>query len=293
VIQLSTIARALTTLGTSALLAACSAPGNGDGGADANTSCTSSGEQSAVISQLTFERVNMGVSQGFDLDGRVSTESDSMSCNQADYTAPDGTAGIDNQASILFDAIDAATNNALTPAVQTAINNGQLLLTISLEHVDDPMNDPCIDVVFRKVTGMALVGTNGMLTPNQTFDVEPMQPTSTVHAAIVNGVVDAGPFELSLPITVLTANFTITVHNAHLRLQVAADGSLSGLVGGGISVADVIMIASGLKIGADTIDTIATTIRGVADLQFDAMAGECQQVSATIGVQTVPAFVNP
>ncbi len=243
------------------------------------------------MSQFTFvTNTSATVSDGFDIDNRVSTMSDPMTCGIDDFTSPSGTPGIDNQFSALVAAINLATNNVLQTDIHNAINNGQLLISVSVQHVDDPMNDPCVDVVFRKVHGTALVGTDGFLNPNQTFDVVATAPVSTVHASLVNGVIDVAPFTLALPVNILDADFVINLHNAHLRLTLAADGSMTGLMGGGIEVSEISTIASGLTIGTDLRDQAVSLAQANADLVFD--GSTCAQISAAFSFNAVPAFVN-
>jgi hypothetical protein len=98
-----------------ALLAGSSvALGAGASGCVAETSpmCTTEpGQHDGVIlfRGITFTREDMGVSDGFDLDGRVSDRGDAQSCRKADFTSTDGRTGIDNQISQLLPIIEEQT----------------------------------------------------------------------------------------------------------------------------------------------------------------------------------------
>jgi hypothetical protein len=256
--------------------------------------CTIDGEPGLILFRgITFARNDdMGTSEGFDLDGRVSDRSDFEACRKPDFTAPDGTRGIDNQVSELLPIIEMQTGGLrLDDVLQTAIDNGQLLIAFELLGVDDPMNDPCVTVRLRPVVGMPLLGTDGRVLPGQTFDVAPDGEVSTVEGArIVDGVLEVGPAPVALPVQILDARFTLHVEDAQVRLERQDDGSWRGALGGGISVDEMIQVAMGLNIPSDLMGAVQLVLRTNADLARDA-EGDCQQISATLLVDGVPAYL--
>ncbi len=242
---------------------------------------------------ITFARADeANVSAGFDLDGRVSDRGDFDSCRKADFTSPDGTPGIDNQISELLPIIEMQTGGLrLDDVLQTAINNGQLLIALEVLDLDDPMNDPCVTVRLRPVVGMPLIGTDGRVLPGQTFDVSPDGEVSTVEGArLVDGVLEVGPAPVALPVQILDARFTLHVEDARMRLERQDDGSWQGALGGGISVAEMIQVAQGLTIPSDLMGAVNLVLRTNADLARDE-SGDCQQISATLVVDGVTAFL--
>jgi hypothetical protein len=257
-------------------------------------SCELDAEPSLVLFRgISFARADeANVSEGFDLDGRVSDRADLESCRKPDFTAPDGTPGIDNQIARLLPIIEMQTGGLrLDDVLQTAIDNGQLLIAFELLGVDDPMNDPCVTVRLRPVVGTPLLGTDGRVLPGQTFDVAPEGEVSTIEGArIVDGVLEVGPASIALPVQVLDARFTLHVEKAHVRLERRPDGSWRGLLGGGISVEEMIQIATGLNIPSSLMGAVMLVLRSNADLARDE-AGDCQQISATLVVDGVPAFL--
>ncbi|MEZ4405572.1 MAG: hypothetical protein R3A52_03610 [Polyangiales bacterium] len=279
-------------------VALCAAlAGCGDDGPATPSGCArptdAGGEQSAVMTSLLFERgdTTARVSRGFDLDGVVSTGQDVASCFRQDYTDPDGRRGVDNQAATLFRIIDGATNNALDPLLQGAINNGQVLLGLTFEGLDDWRDDACVSVTFRRLTGSPRVGSDMRIVRGMTFDAIPGEIAGHAVGAVRDGVFEAGPFELVLPIAVLDARFIINLHGTRVRLSLSEEGNVEGLVGGGIVADESARIASGLGLPESARALAGDTVRRNTDLAPDA-EGACTQISGAFTFLARPAFIN-
>lgn len=250
-------------------------------------------EQSMVMTRVVLLRQSApGISDGFNLDGRVSGSDDALSCRRRDLANADGTPGIDNQLSLLVPALDTATAGALDAAIQGAINNGQMMVAVSVEGLDDRLNDPCVSLVFRRVQGSPFVGSDARIDPGQTFDAMREEPVSRVTGRMRNGVIEAGPFSLGLPIAVLTARFVIPIQNARVRIRWRADDTFEGLIGGGIPAAGMIAATETLVIGRDLMSLVRRLILSITDLDPDA-DGDCQSFSAAVAFDGRAAFVNP
>lgn len=292
--------RRRATLALCALLGACGddgAAGASDAGASRPlAACDSPGRtRSAVLASFVFTRADAtrgNVVDGFDLDGRVSTASDLQGCRQGDFTSPDGVPGIDNQIARLLPVVDSMTGGAFDGLIQGAVNNGQLLVAVTLDRVDDLRDDACVTVSFQRVAGMPFVGSDMRIDPGQTFDLMRDQPVSRVEGRIRGGVLEAGPFALALPVTALDARFTLNLHGARLRARVRDDGALTGIVAGGVSVAEFSETIRGLTIRPEEMAAFTGALRLFADLQPD-MAGMCTQISMGMNFDARPAFVNP
>lgn len=291
--------RRALSLALCALLGACGDDNTAaatDAGTRALAACDSAGRQrSAVLASFLFTRADASrgnVVDGFDLDDYVSSAGDIMGCRQADFTAPNGTRGIDNQIARLLPVVDSMTGGAFDGLIQAAVNNGQLLVAITLDRVDDLRDDQCVTLSFQRVAGMPFVGSDMRIDPGQTFDLQREQPVSRVEGRIRGGVLEAGPFTLALPITALDARFIITLHNARFRATVRPDGGLSGIVAGGVSVAEFSETIRGLTIRPEEMAAFTGALRLFADLAPDD-GGMCQQISVGMRFDARPAFVNP
>ena len=103
-----------------------------------------------VIDAITFAaETEAGVSPGFNLDGMVSNGSDAESCGGVDYTDPDGTPGVDNQAALLVPVFDLVGFGAVSSFIQGAVAEGGFLLLWQIDGIDDLFYDE--EVLERSV----------------------------------------------------------------------------------------------------------------------------------------------
>lgn len=234
-----------------------------------------------------------GVSDGFDIDAHVSGGSDPIGCRHADFSTPAGEHGIDNQIATLVPIIESQAGGVtLDSILQTAINDGQLMLAIELLGVDDEMNDDCVTVRTRPLMGTPSLGTDGLIEIGQTFDAQPGgEQTLIPNARIVNGVVDVGPVPLTVPVAILDARFTLHIQSGFMHIEIHDDGVWSGKLGGGISIAEMTSIAMGLNIPSGLMGAVAALLMTSADLAPDPMTNRCTQVSSTLVFESATAFV--
>lgn len=253
------------------------------------------GSSTMVIARFGFVRADTtrtGVSDGFDLDDHDSAPGDPVGCGRLDYTAPDGRHGVDNQLALLIPVVDSMTGGALDGAIQTAINGGQLLMTVTVEDLDDRCDDRSVTMVFRRVTGMPFVGSDMRVDPGQTFDQTRDLPVTRAHGRVENGVLVTDATNIPLPVEVLDARFTLNLYGARMRLKLDDAGGAEGVIGGGISISEFTATAESFTIPTALRGAIGTTMRLVADLAPDDN-GRCQQLSAAVSLSLRPAFVNP
>lgn len=230
-----------------------------------------------------------GVSMGFDLDGRISDGTDFESCRQEDYVSPDGEPGIDNQFSILWKAITNVIDDAVDGLLRGAINDGSLLFIIELTGVDDRLNDDCVDLRILQGAGKPDIGTDGYITSGQTFDIASDSPQSYFPCATLrDGVLEAGPFDGEVPVSVLDFNFTMRVYNALVRATLHEDGSMTAMIGTALEAEQIIEI--GESADFRLVGLVSTLVRNRADLDPDEF-GECQKMSGTLLLDGVSAFM--
>ena len=288
---------ALTTLACAAMLAGC---GDADGTPAAPPPAprvcpTTKTSTSMVLTRFAFVRqdtTRTNVSEGFNLDERVSALGDLASCRQADFTAPDGRTGVDNQLSRLIPLVDAMTGGVLDSALQTAINNGQLLMVVTLDDVQDRCNDPEVNLRFQRVAGMPFVGSDMRVDPGQTFDLMRDAPLTRGRGAIRDGVLTISPQDIPMPVAVLDTRFILMFYGAQLRLRLDDDGGAEGVIGGGISVAEFGATAMTFNIPSALQSTVRTSLQLFADLS-PGDDGRCQRISGAMYISARRAFVNP
>jgi hypothetical protein len=248
-----------------------------------------------VLVSYGFVRVDpmrAGVADGFDLDGHRSVMGDPEGCRHADFTSPDGVPGVDNQVARLLPVVDSMTGGAFDGLIQAAVNNGQLLVAVTLDGVDDLRDDACVTLTFQRVQGTPFVGSDMRLDTGQTFDLTRDEPITRTPGRIRGGVIEAGPFDLPLPFAALDARFIVDLRGARVRAQLRPDGSFSGVIGAGISWQEFGDTVSRYGIGAELQRSLTGALRLFADLAPDA-EGVCRQISVGMRFDARPAFVNP
>lgn len=244
-----------------------------------------------VFDTVGFTRVDGdGKVLGFDLDGTTAAV-----CDKADFSAPDGTPGIDNQFATLVPIIEFSGLAAFEGLIQSSIDNGGILLMIDVSGVEDWQNDPSVTVKLRAGRGHPLLGTDGLLLAGQTFWLSDRSPELLLpDARIDNGILTTGSFDGELPISVFEFNYVLDMRGARFRTKVVSDARLEeGLLGGGITLTSIEKVAQTAAIDQpDLYETITTLVAGVGDL-VPGPDGVCTQISAVLKITAIPAYLYP
>jgi hypothetical protein len=247
--------------------------------------------ETTVMQWLDFGREQApGVTVGFDLDGAVTTSRDRRGCAQDDFTSPAGEPGIDNNLALLMPLLDLAAENALQALLLNALNEGRLLVFVerTLEA------DGSYAIRFRRGQGAPLLGTDGRLLAGQTLGLHEDAQLGTASIATREGdVIEARDFDVRLPAVVFATLYVLELKDARLRMELREDGALRGLLGGGIEleqIFEVIRTADTMLNPENSIEAlVGDALRDFADL---APRGRgCEQLSAAIEFEAVPAFV--
>lgn len=243
----------------------------------------------AVARTLKFARQEGGVSLGFDLDARISERGDRETCGQGDFTTPDGEGGIDNAFANVLPIIERVGGTALEGLVQAAINEGDLLVMLEVDGIDSLEQDDAVTVTLLRGIGQPFVGTDDRIEGWQTYDVDPAAPWSKADARIADGILEAGPLEIELPIYVFDFEFLVTVTDARLRVAFGEDGPEWAVLGGTILMENLLDIANNIEGGQNipgTLDTIGRTFADMVKLED----GSCAGISVTLDISLAGAF---
>jgi hypothetical protein len=280
---------ALVLAGASSVLAGCAPEGPAD-----EIQCTTGQTQVATLTSLAFTVVADNVAPGFDLDDRVSDSSDYLSCGKEDYVDPEGVPGIDNRLASLIPVIKDQFGDAVDGLVQGAINDGELVVLLELENVDDVANDECVNVgVQIGMKKRPSLGTDGVIEAYQTFDPDPDFPRSYVtKASIKGGVLKTGSFPLVIPIAIFDVAFTIHLENARFRFSIDEEGKLNGYLGGGLlpqEILDGVVEGAGV---AQYLPAIKVAMEANTDMAYNDDTGKCERFSGALEFQATPAFLR-
>jgi hypothetical protein len=230
-----------------------------------------------------------GVARGFDLDGRVSPAGERESCGHGDLTDPEGRTGIDNQLASIWATLEPLVGPQVAALLQGAINEGRVLVMMELSGVDDLRDDP--DVTFRLFRGVLRpeVGTQGYITPDQTFAFDYENPVSTVsNVAIVDGELVAGPVVLQVPIAILDLDIIADIELGRIRVRIAEDGTFSGYIGGALSLPKI--IGALLETGASAETRLVQPIFE-RNADMEPVDGKCTYISVGLEFDGTTAFV--
>lgn len=243
----------------------------------------------AVARTLKFARQDDGVSLGFDLDGRISDRRDRESCSQPDFVTPDGEPGIDNALAWVVPLIERVGGAALESLVQAAINEGDLLVMLEIDGIDSLDYDDDVTLTLLRGVGLPYVGTDDRIEQWQTFDVDGEAPWSRAPATIVDGILEAGPVEIELPIYVFDFEFLVTVTEARVRMVIGEDGPQWAMMGGIVLMENLLYIANNIEGGQNIPGTLDTVGRTFADMlpQED---GTCAGLSTVIELDLANAW---
>ncbi len=253
--------------------------------------CEGASEEIVLITSMRFARATEGRSDGFDLDGEVSTQGSFSGCGVADQQHFDGTEGIDNSFSNLVPVLEQTEAGALEPLMQYAINEGGMLVLLRWSGIDDPVDDSCVTVETFEGAGDVFLGTQDRLLAGQTLDVDPEGSRSEAPGGRIDGgVVQAGPLEVTVSVEVLDAAVTLTLREVRMRLEPTEDGNYVGVIGGGIDLVDVMAIAEIPGVADYVAELLAGVLGPMADLAPDEN-GTCTRLSFAAEVEAVPVFL--
>ena len=260
-------------------------------------SCTSGGEgftESFVLAEVSLvtEVSEDGLTAvGLNLDGRIDDEPVPETCMKRDFTSPDGMPGVDNQLA-LFGPTLALFGGDPAALIQGAINEGSLLILVELDDLNDYENDDDVTVRLHFGEAPTDVGNDGLLVPGQSFDIKPETISAEMPGQLRDGHLDAGTFDVILPVAVLDQRFNLPIFDGRLSLDMDPQtGEMTGVLGGLVPVEVLIndLIAE-IPGAGDLVPLVTRVLRNSADVD-PVEGGTCAMMSTAMTVRGVTAFV--
>lgn len=240
---------------------------------------------------------------GFDLDSTDGGGTEPGTCSHDDFNAPDGTPGVDYGLWSFLSAFEPLGQGQLVDSVvSSAVKNGEMSIVMELGGVDDLVNDDEVTVQIFSTQDSPLVGTDGQVLPNGTLAVHPDAKFHSTIATgeIKDGVLEAGPFDVSLKffIQIVDANMLLTDNYIRLTL---GNGTASGVLSGHWTVAQIDEIIGtptsengpSPDVGAAGFNhTEFLAAMEAADAGYDDTTGECTSFTTVFRLDAVSAFLT-
>ncbi|WP_310532483.1 hypothetical protein [Novosphingobium sp.] len=238
------------------------------------------------------------IADGLDLDGEQSgTRTPNGIRKHANFTAPDGRKGIDNQLLRVYGCVPGLRGKQgygnQTPNARRA--DGNVVTLIEVSGIDDDKNDGEVEVALIYSGDRPVRDSLGKtFIPNYTFSPS-RDPNFAIYNARVKGRIVDGVV-MSDPIPLLKMNPgqgpEASLHQARFRIAPQADGSAKVLLGG-YQEWKKLAVSSGYSEGLFNykIPGLYYGFRRHADGLYDPVSGEYNGISMAYEIDTVPAFL--
>ena len=182
----------------------------------------------------------------------------------------------------------AAGAEAIPVLLQTAIDQGELLISVEIGAAAE---DGCVPVSVGRAETQPVIGGDGKILPNQTFDRNLDFPVVSDDCATQTGdTLVANTESVRIPLTILGAFLDLEVHDVRLSIIEDEAGGFTGVLGGGLYVDELKTMVAGLGGIGDQIPALVDSVLATrADLRSEP-GGECDRMSAVLTHEAVPAF---
>ena len=230
-----------------------------------------------------------GLSWGFNLDGEVTPDGEEESCGHGDLNDQEGRAGIDNQMAKIWDIIEPVAGVTAQGALQSSINEGRFLIMLEIVGATDFQNAEGVTLNIFQGDAKPVIGTYNLITPSQTYFIDTASDfVSVENLNIVDGVLEAGPVDFTIPVDILELQTTTKIHKGHFRFEINEDGSFVGFMGGAVSVSEFMYDLSQTD-AQEEAALVEPLFKNNADMGYD--GDECDLFSMAFQFEGTKAFV--
>lgn len=283
------------------LLLALAGCGSTRGPADADLGdAPHMGSLTYVLDDWTVSEAPTGrdwnIAPGFDLDGQITVVGSAPTrCDQfvPDLVSPAGQQGIDNQLTAMLIGFTQGISPTfdLEPQLEAEIRNGSNVLALRVDDLDDLSDDRDLTVTLLRVRPSEC--TSACAVPNvssvSSWATEG-EPVTIGVGSTVDGILEARFDRFPLVFTDETRQ-DIPLRNARLRCRLVSGGLGECVLGGGLTVDDLVAFAASRE------PDIAESLRGILEDQADLVPSEddplvCTRVSAGLELTAVSASIE-
>ena len=165
------------------------------------------------------------------------------------------------------------------------------MLIVEVAGLDDPKDDDCVEVGFLRGTGIPALGSDGLLLPDQTYELDPeVGEPVRAQGAIEGGVLEVRDLGFLLPVVVFDFEIALDLHDAALQVVFAEDGTAELMLGAGFAWEPLLEELLTTPIDQVLVDALPLLLGGMADLSPDE-AGACRELSVVMQMGAAGAFV--
>ncbi len=189
---------------------------------------------------------------GIDLDGVISRSAADARAHRLDFTAPDGTQGVDNQFWRAVGCNRSYQSDGASNQYEIGMYAGEWTILIALGDVDDIANDDHVEIgIHAGADPLRLSPTRAAL-EFATYAMDP-DPAfrATTTGSIVDGVVLSDPVDVQFHSVVNGMYLVRPLRDARIRATLSAEGVLDGILGGYTPVAGMYDFQFGYRNGKD------------------------------------------
>lgn len=242
---------------------------------------------------------------GLNLDGGTSNDRPAPnSCAHANFTSPAGEPGIDNQVQRVLGCITGFRRSGHLLAVgdvednfRTYYQSGQHTVLIELTDLDDLKNDPDVTVGIYSSTDPAPFDARARPLTSASLQVHDNPRYHNIaKGRIRDGVLTTDPIDMHLKLDYGNVKSEYDLRQARVNLEVRADGTLHGLLGGYYDVEnfyDGQIRQTGVAAPIDhgfSCTSVYRALQRLADGVPDA-EGKCTAISTALRIDAVHAHV--
>lgn len=161
------------------------------------------------------------LAMGINLDGKS---------KRGDFTSPDGQIGIDNALWRVIGCTKIFREATERDPSQKGFTNAQAPTLIEISGVDDPHNDPDVEVTVAISAIGAAVDARGGPLRNASYDPEqePAMASGRGKGRIVDGVLTTEPFEVTIGAKSQIVDAVRRLRQARIQAKLNDDGTISG-----------------------------------------------------------------
>jgi len=256
---------------------------------------------------------------GIDLDGRdpVSGKKQTVdTCSHEEFQGTQGERGVDNQFYRVVGCTSGFQSTGQANGFQTEMYTGSWGILMTLKGVDDPLNDPEVEVgLYANADPIQLSASRSALAYATYAAEQDPRYRATTRGRIVDGVLTMDPVDVRFRNIVNSMTDDRLLKAARVRLKFTSDGGMEGFLAGYSPIEAIYDVQYGARSSRNAKGELAPEARRIqtsvgragalghscngayhalhkaADGHRDPKTGRCTSISTQYRIRVAPAFV--